>query len=292
MLDYLYIDPHWILAYRTEALTVFFLGFSQYINYYFYMYAIALGYWLSPRNRPFIYLGFLFPFTILLNSVIKGIIQIPRPDASLHLVKAFGPNGFPSGDAQLSTIFWLAIFMTWRSSPWRWLCLIPISLSAFSRVYLGVHSIYDVTGGVLLGILVIYLFYRPAVQEYVSRWYEDSRAGFWIFTAITVGVYGLVYRQQFLDPFIFSFVGMLIGYGIALPWIQEKVPHPKRKYTIESYMNLAIAIILLYSFVMYTNVINLTDIPAVNYLAVLLKYAVVSFLIFAIVPKVMREKKA
>ncbi|WP_375358897.1 phosphatase PAP2 family protein [Candidatus Tisiphia endosymbiont of Neophilaenus lineatus] len=52
--------------------------------------------------------------------------------------------GFPSGDIQVATTFWLAIFLSLKNSPFKYLCLLPIIGIGLSRVYLGVHSIYDV----------------------------------------------------------------------------------------------------------------------------------------------------
>jgi membrane-associated phospholipid phosphatase len=292
MLDSLMIDPHWILAYRTDTLTRFFTAFSQYFSYYLYMYIIALGYWLWPKNKPFIDLGFLFPFTVVVNSLIKGFAQLPRPDESLHLIKAFGPHGFPSGDAQLSTVFWLVILLSWTSSRLRYLCLIPIVLSSSSRVYLGIHSLYDVLGGLFLGALVVYLFYMPALNHYVMRWYKDSRMSYWLLMGVTFGLYAMVYRHLTLDPFIFSFMGLLLGYGVAMPWIAEKEPGIGFSYPIESYMSIAIAVIVIYSFVMYTNVSALTSMPIINFSAVILKYMLVSIAIFAITPKFIKRAQS
>jgi hypothetical protein len=292
MFDFLMIDPSWILNFRTDALTSFFLGISKYVNYYSYMFIIAVGYWISLRNKPFVHLGFLFPFAVLLNTTLKGILQIPRPDESLRLVKTFGVNGFPSGDAQLSSVFWLILFVSWKNSRLRYLCLLPIVLISFSRVYLGVHSIYDVMGGIALGALIVYLFLRPAVQSVVSGWYKTSQASYWIVTGFTIALYVLVYGGRAFDPFFFSFIGLLLGYGLALNWIKERNDTFWPKYTIETYMNLTIAGIVLYSMVMYTNVSNISTVPVVNYLSIVLKYALVSFSIFALVPMFMKTLKS
>jgi len=292
MFDFLIIDPSWILNYRTETLTSFFLSISKYANYYVYIFIIALGYLVSLRNKPFMHLGFLFPFAVLVNTSLKGILQIPRPDESLHLVKTFGTNGFPSGDAQLSSVFWLTLFIAWKNSPLRYLCLLPIFLISFSRVYLGVHSIYDVLGGVALGAIIVYLFLRPAIQGVVNGWYNKSVYSYWLISGATVSLYWFVYRGQAFDPFFFSFIGLLLGYGVALNWIKERNYPSWPNYTIETYMNLAIAGIVLYSLVMYTNVSNISDVHVVNYLSITLKYAVVSFSIFALVPMFMKIKGA
>lgn len=252
------------------------------------MFLIALGYCISRRNRPFIILGYLFPFSVLLNSIVKGIIQIPRPDMSLHIVKSYSPYGFPSGDALLSTVFWLTLFLSWTKSPARFLAFIPIIVTSLSRVYLGAYSIYDVLGGFVLGLLVVRLFHAPRVQNWIS----DSRKNYWLLTGSTILAYTLVYRDSSLDVFFFGFIGLMIGYGISMPWIKERDVTSWPKYTTETYMNLIIAGIILYSVVMYTNLSAVSTVPAVNYTLVTLKYILASCFIFVIVPKFMKTSEA
>lgn len=288
MFDNLLIDPSWILSYRTEALNSFFIAFSHYLNFYSYMYIITVGYWLYPKNKVFAHLGFLFPFTVVLNSMIKGFAQIPRPDESLFLVKAFGAHGFPSGDAMLTSLVWFTVFIALKGSAWRYLCLLPILLAAFSRVYLGIHSIYDVTGGILLGMLVSSLFYTTFVQSYLNKWYQGNLMSYWIMSAVLFALYVFVYRDLNLDPFIFSFMGMVLGYGFAAPQIQERYSTELFPYSLESYMNAIIAGIVLYVFVMYANMTALTGIPVIDFTLVLLKYTLLIVLIYAVVPRLIK----
>ena len=291
-MDYLIIDPSWILAIRTPALNSFFMGFSHYFNFYSYMYVIIIGYWLYPKKKVFKILGFLFPFTVVLNSLIKGFTQIPPPDKSLYLVKVFGAYGFPSGDAMLSALVWFTLFLTLRGKAWRYLCFVPIVLTGFSRVYLGIHSIYDVSGGILLGILVACVFHMDTINSYVKGWFEGKLMSYWLAAASLFGLYMLVYRDLPLDPFIFSFMGMVVGYGLAAPKIKEGYFNSFFPYSLESYMNAAIAAIALYAFVMYTNFTSLTGSPVLNYVLVVLKYTLVNYVIYAIVPWFIKPSSA
>lgn len=291
MLETLMVDPSWVLGIRTPFLNWIFITFSHYFNFYTYMYVITLGYWIYPKNKVFVNLGFLFPFTVVLNSMIKGLAHMPRPDENLHLIKAFGVYGFPSGDAMLTSLVWFTIFIALRGTAWRYLCFLPILLTAFSRVYLGIHTINDVTGGVFLGILVSYLFHTNAIQSYVKSWYKGQTLSYWVTSVILFVLYMGVYRDQYFDPFIFSFAGMVIGYGVAAPRITERYNHSILPYTLESYMNTVIAVIVIYILVMYTQVTNLTGYPFLNYGLIMLKYAVVSYLIFAVTPWFIKPAK-
>lgn len=68
-------------------------------------------------------------------------------------------NGFPSGHSSVAIAFWGALIFLFRK---KWLTVICISLMIlipFSRMYLGVHFLADVLGGILLGGLILGLFY-------------------------------------------------------------------------------------------------------------------------------------
>ena len=106
-----------------------------------------------------------------------------------------GRYGFPSGHAQLAVVTWgaLAIFAGTRAAALG-AAVIIIGI-CLSRLYLGVHDIEDVAGGLTLGVLGLLLFarYREALTErwtslpgflqgpcssllwLCSRWYGPSR---------------------------------------------------------------------------------------------------------------------
>jgi membrane-associated phospholipid phosphatase len=91
-----------------------------------------------------------------LDDVIKSLVGRPRPVLG-RLVHATG-SSFPSGHALAATAMFgaLAYVLARRSRPfsktliWGGALLLS-SLVAASRVYLGVHWLTDVVGGMLLG---------------------------------------------------------------------------------------------------------------------------------------------
>ena len=94
----------------------------------------------------------------LLVTVLKVLIQRPRPDFIVPLVHA-GGYSFPSGHATTSTALYLSLGLL--ASGWvkRWETRIYILLGSlaviavvgFSRLYLGVHYVSDVLAGFALG---------------------------------------------------------------------------------------------------------------------------------------------
>lgn len=101
----------------------------------------------------------------LVNLFLKNIVQDPRPDIKYHLVAATG-YGFPSGHAQIAMTFWIALAIEIkRPITWVYCIFIAIAL-AFSRIYLGVHDLEDVVSGLVIGGLILFIFYRSKSTLY------------------------------------------------------------------------------------------------------------------------------
>ncbi len=108
-------------------------------------------YWLADK-RLGLFLGLLALSSAALNGFLKDLFQMPRPPSYLQKGPAYG-YGFPSGHAQLSTSFWSATALSRRGA---WVVVAPliIALVALSRVYLGVHYVGDVLGGIAFGMSI------------------------------------------------------------------------------------------------------------------------------------------
>lgn len=95
---------------------------------------------------------------VLSVILLKQLFAISRPT-----LVTVSPQGFafPSGHAAASTVFFgllAAFFNESRDLNKRWqlylLAAIPISIISFSRVYLGVHWLSDILGGVIWGLCI------------------------------------------------------------------------------------------------------------------------------------------
>lgn len=132
----------------------------------------ALTVWVVGTGRcrtPLAVMIGAFLFNPALEAALKGLVGRDRPDIA-RLVNGSGP-AFPSGHVLATVGFYgvLAV-VVWRSTTSRSLAVgslagagVVIALVGFSRIYLGVHWLTDVVGGLLIGtvfVLVVSLIGR------------------------------------------------------------------------------------------------------------------------------------
>ncbi len=91
----------------------------------------------------------------------------------VHTVRGHcgGAYGFVSSHA--ANFFGLAVFVgQFFRRPWVWACALGLAgMTAYSRVYLGVHYPGDVLGGALIGALAgmgVFALYRYALKKYAG----------------------------------------------------------------------------------------------------------------------------
>ncbi|MEE9197408.1 MAG: phosphatase PAP2 family protein [bacterium] len=144
-------------------LDAFFIAITSTGDILFFLAVVALIYWLWDK-RLGLFLVVLLVASGSLNAYLKSLFGSPRPPSFFHKPFPLASNGFPSGHAQTATAFWSGIALVFRRV-WVPVAVVMVSLVAFSRVYLGVHFVGDVLGGVAIGLglgVAGYLVFRAS----------------------------------------------------------------------------------------------------------------------------------
>ncbi len=115
------------------------------------LYAVASG-------RPRIVLALLWtPLSFFLDNGLKLVFQHPRPTAAIIAIP--DSYSFPSGHAVAASALYITLALVAATGERRlrprrvllWGGVLIAVLVAWSRVYLGVHYLTDVVGGLLIG---------------------------------------------------------------------------------------------------------------------------------------------
>ena len=152
---------------------------------------LPLFYW-SIDKRLGRQLGYIFLLSASVNNMAKNILVQPRPfwlDPGVQQFPAEG-YGLPSGHVQNTTAVFL-LLASWVRRSWVWLlAFVFILLMALSRVYLGLHFLQDVAGGLVIGLLVLaaFLFWQQAFAERFGRRILGRRLLMMVIIPVALGV--------------------------------------------------------------------------------------------------------
>lgn len=146
----------------TPLLTSIMIGISNIGQWFVYL-PVAMMFLIIPKSRFKIGIpaALTLSFSAFLNIVLKHIFTVERPD--IHRLITETGYGFPSGHAMNGTVFiGLCAYLFIRYTYKRTLKITAVAVSfvfmmlmGFSRIYLGVHTITDVIGGYLAGLIVL-----------------------------------------------------------------------------------------------------------------------------------------
>ena len=201
----------WVLSIRAEWLTPIMKIFTFLGDEEFFLLFLPLAYWLW-RKQVMGRVGMVLLFTFVLNAIIKGIFQIPRPEEIEHLVHA-DDWSFPSGHSQGAMVLWGWLAYELKDKRAYLVAAVLIMGVGFSRVYLGVHFPTDILGGFLVGLVTL-IIYAWVLKLDPPGWVPlgPTRQSMIIFV-ILMGIFMLV--PELSEVAIkggAAFIGFLSGY--------------------------------------------------------------------------------
>ncbi|MBI1998802.1 MAG: phosphatase PAP2 family protein [Parcubacteria group bacterium] len=104
-------------------------------------------------------------------GVIKDLVASPRPFIALRDANLLFPHGdhdsFPSGHATFLFSLWWALRLTRFPKRLMWLSFAGAMLVGLARVAAGIHWPLDILGGMVLGVVVVWLLFKT--RKYFSK---------------------------------------------------------------------------------------------------------------------------
>lgn len=176
----------------------------------FFVIVTAVIYWCIDKELGY-KLGFVTLTSACINFGIKDLLKVPRPIGepgirSLRIHTAEGYS-FPSGHTQNTATLWTFIMACYRR---RWLYVtgtLVILLVAVSRLYLGVHTLYDVVGGMLIG------------AAWVAVWsHAKDKSVMLLFNGLALAGL-LVFKDSNYYKTVGALTGLMIGHFIEPRYI-------------------------------------------------------------------------
>ncbi len=121
---------------------------------------IPLVLWVLRRRRDAVRVLLAFAGALTLTLVAKVTVGEHRPPARLWIEAPDNADSFPSGHTTIAAALALALILVVRGRARALVAVLGVLLTAgvaFARMYLGVHYLPDVAGGVLSAVSALLL---------------------------------------------------------------------------------------------------------------------------------------
>ena len=159
---------------RSDAVTHFMEAFTSLASVVVLAVLAAVIAALAPGKAPGWCVAVNLVCVVVLNTVLKEIVQRPRPEG-FRLISETGYS-FPSGHSMVAMAFFgLLIWMVWRYHRrdvmrvvWCVVFGLVIVMVGVSRIYLGVHYASDVLAGFCVSLVWLVFYTRVIAPAFVA----------------------------------------------------------------------------------------------------------------------------
>ena len=205
--------------------------------------AIAIAAFWCVNKRTGYYLLTVGFFGTLLNQFLKIVCRVPRPwvrDPNFTIVEsareAAAGYSFPSGHTQSITGSMGCLARVSRKTAVRVVCITIIALTAFSRMYLGVHTPADVGTSLVIGTVLVFALYPL---------FEKSREN----PGVMLGVVGVLTACSLI----------YVIFVECFPWSADLDPHNLESAVKNGYTLLGCGLAMLLSYYVESRYINFDE---------------------------------
>ncbi|MHC1748751.1 MAG: phosphatase PAP2 family protein [Cellulosilyticaceae bacterium] len=211
---------------RNPVLTAFMEAITSMAESLFIVILIAVLYWCIDKKRS-LRIGWIVLFSAGINGIVKNIVRMPRPFqkgvTSPIRVQTATSYSFPSGHTQLATTFWGSSMMILKGNFTYIVGTALILLTAFSRLYLGVHWPTDVIGGIIFGVVSLIIGLKLI----------DEKATITKVHVIGVSIAFIVCTAMPIDADLAKTIGALWGLTFGA-YLEQKYIHFIEKETLKN----------------------------------------------------------
>lgn len=236
-------DISWIEGIRNPFLSICFNIISLIGYPIFLILFISFGYFYFSSAR-FTRIAMMLFISALINSFLKDFFQDPRPAIDLILDSKVGTTyGWPSGHAQLGVTLWGLLAYELKK---KWVTIGTTSiiiLIAFSRIYLGVHDLGDVVSGLMIGVIILYIWH----YAFMNNWYEKFTKQFWLVLIIIFQlILYIFYPSHEGHELSIWFLGCMMGWFIGYTPV-NLVKEPIKKFLISISATAIVFLLLIFT---------------------------------------------
>lgn len=231
---------HWFESIRVPVLNEFMLLITRFGEETIFLVAAMTVLWCVDKRKSYYLLavGFL---GLIANQVLKLTFRIPRPwvlDKSFTILEqareAATGYSFPSGHTQTAVGTFGSIAYTTKNRVIKYLCVAICILVPISRMYIGVHTLLDVSVATAMAVLLVY-FLRPVAGEKSAKlmpWLLGGMiacaAAFWAFVEFfpfpaDIDAHNYASGVSSAYKFLGAIIGFAVVYIVDEKWLHFEV---------------------------------------------------------------------